>query len=332
MLKHAVIALCLAGTTSAALAADYLERPEFIAMAKELEQTGMYAPGELQTLFKTVKRQDRVLELMSRAPERRKEWFEYRPIFITSARVRQGVQFWRENQPALTLAEAKTGVPAEMIVSILGVETSYGRNKGSFRVIDALATLGFDHPPRAPFFSKELREFLVLSRENGMNPSEIRGSYAGAMGYPQFMPSSWRNLAIDFDGDGRIDLINNPTDAIGSIANYFKGNGWKPGQGVVLPATARTEISDDSVSTTLNTTTTLAAISQTGIQANHNLPADTPATAFRLQGTNGSEYWIGLHNFYVITRYNRSIMYAMAVNDLADLIKQQKLAEDTSTN
>jgi len=331
MLKHALIALCLAGSTTA-MAADYLDRPEFLSMVKELEQAGTYAPGELQALFKNVKRQDRVLELMSRAPERRKEWFEYRPIFITQQRVRQGVQFWRENAAALALAESKTGVPAEMIVSILGVETSYGRNKGSFRVIDALATLGFDHPPRAPFFSKELREFLILSRENGMNPSEVRGSYAGAMGYPQFMPSSWRNLAVDFDGDGRIDLINNPVDAIGSIANYFKGNGWKPGEAVVLAGTATGNISDDSVANTLNTTTTLAAIAKSGIQSNHNLAPNTPATAFRLQGTNGSEYWIGLHNFYVITRYNRSIMYAMAVNDLANLIKQEKQAGDARAN
>jgi membrane-bound lytic murein transglycosylase B len=331
MLKQALFILCLTGSTTV-MASDYLERPEFLSMAKELEQAGTYAPGELQTLFKDVKRQDRVLELMSRAPERRKEWFEYRPIFITSARIRQGVQFWRENAEALALAESKTGVPAEMIVSILGVETSYGRNKGSFRVIDALATLGFDHPPRAPFFSKELREFLILSRENDMDPSEIRGSYAGAMGYPQFMPSSWRNLAVDFDGDGRIDLINNPVDAIGSIANYFKGNGWKPSEAVVLAGTATGEISEDSVSTTLNTSTTLAAIQQSGIQNSHNLAPTTAATAFRLQGTNGSEYWIGLHNFYVITRYNRSIMYAMAVNDLANLIKQEKQAEDNQAN
>jgi len=331
MLKHALFALCLAGS-STAMASDYLDRPEFLSMAKELEQAGYYAPGELNTLFKQVERQDRVLELMSRAPERRKEWFEYRPIFITSTRIKQGAQFWRENAEALALAESKTGVPAEIIVSILGVETSYGRNKGSFRVIDALATLGFDHPPRAPFFSKELREFLILSRENGMDPSEIRGSYAGAMGYPQFMPSSWRNLAVDFDGDGRIDLINNPIDAIGSIANYFKGNGWKPGEPVVLAGTASGEISEDSVSTTLNTTTTLAAIQQSGIRSSHNLVPTTPATAFRLQGTNGTEYWIGLHNFYVITRYNRSIMYAMAVNDLASLIKQEKQAEDNRAN
>ena len=331
MLKHALFALCLASSTTA-MASDYLDRPEFLSMAKELEQTGYYAPGELNTLFEHVKRQDRVLELMSRAPERRKEWFEYRPIFITSTRIKQGVQFWRENAEALALAESKTGVPAEIIVSILGVETSYGRNKGSFRVIDALATLGFDHPPRAPFFSKELREFLILSRENGMDPTETRGSYAGAMGYPQFMPSSWRNLAVDFDGDGRIDLINNPIDAIGSIANYFKGNGWKPGESVVLAGTATGEISEDSVSTTLNTTTTLAAIQQSGIVSSHNLLPTTPATAFRLQGTNGIEYWIGLHNFYVITRYNRSIMYAMAVNDLASLIKQEKQAEEYQAN
>lgn len=325
MIKRAMMALTLL-LPATAWSADYLERPEYQAMVQELVAGGHYQAEEVHALFRTVTRQQRVLDLMSRAPERRREWFEYRPIFITQARVNQGVQFWREHERALTRAEQVTGVPAEMIVAILGVETSYGRNKGSFRVIDAIATLGFDHPTRHPYFSRELTQFLILARENGLDPREIRGSYAGAMGYPQFMPSSWRNLAVDFDGDGVIDLINNPVDAIGSIANYFKGNGWKPGQPVVTRAEVQGDIADDRLSTSLETVSTIGALTQAGLRPQASLPANTPASAFRLQGDNGPEYWLGLHNFYVITRYNRSILYAMAVNDLAELVRQQKQA------
>lgn len=323
MLKQTLTALSLL-LPMAATGSDYLERPEYQAMVQELVSGGHYQAEEVHALFRDVTRQQRVLDLMSRAPERRREWFEYRPIFITQTRVNQGVQFWREHERALSRAEQATGVPAEIIVAILGVETSYGRNKGSFRVIDAIATLGFDHPTRYPYFSKELTQFLILARENGLDPAEIRGSYAGAMGYPQFMPSSWRNLAVDFDGDGVIDLINNPIDAIGSIASYFKGNGWKPGQPVVARAQADGDVAEASLSTSLETVSTVAALGQAGLRPLEPLPATLPATAFRLQGDNGPEYWLGLHNFYVITRYNRSILYAMAVNDLAGLLKQQK--------
>ncbi len=316
--RNGLMALALLGGT--AQAGDFSRYEELNAMIEQLEAEKVYAPGELAALFDGVSRQDKILELIARPAEKTREWKDYRPIFMTRNRVEKGVAFYDQYRDVFTRAEQAHGVPAGIILAILGVETTYGGNKGSYRVIEALATLGFDYPPRAPFFRRELREFLVLTKQNGMNPLDIRGSYAGAMGFPQFMPSSWRRLAVDFDGDNRIDLINNPVDAIGSIANYLKANGWRKGE----PATVRARIRgldyDRAASTELKTVSTLGALAKQGLTPREPVPGltdATPASALRLQGTNGGEYWIGLNNFYVITTYNRSILYAMAVHQLA---------------
>lgn len=311
-------------------AQDFSQYEELTAMIAQLESEKIYAPGELQSLFQQVKRQDRILELIARPAEKSKEWRDYRPIFMTETRVRDGLVFWDQHRDALARAEQQFGVPASQIVAIIGVETKYGGNKGSWKVIEALATLGLDYPPRAPFFRRELREFLVLSKQNGLDPLNTVGSYAGAMGFPQFMPSSWRRLAIDFDGDGRIDLLNNPVDAIGSIANYFKANGWRAGE----PVTVRARISgndyDKATSTELKATSTLEQLAKQGLQPRDALAmaATTPASGLRLQGANGGEFWLALNNFYVITTYNRSILYAMAAYQLADALDAARKARD----
>lgn len=187
-------------------------------------------------VFAEVQRKQSILDAISRPAERVKPWKDYRPMFITDARIARGVDFWRQHEAVLARAEQEYGVPAQYIVAIIGVETFFGRNTGNYRVIDALSTLGFDYPPRAEFFRKELREFLLLAREEQLDPLTLKGSYAGAMGLPQFMPSSFRNFAVDFDGDGHINIWNNPDDAIGSVASYFKRHGWVPGEGVVSRA------------------------------------------------------------------------------------------------
>ncbi|MDO8266451.1 MAG: lytic murein transglycosylase B [Moraxellaceae bacterium] len=308
---------------------EFRQYEEVQAIIASLEQEKIYAPGELAALFEQVARDEGVLKAIARPAEGTKEWKEYRPIFLTSERVEKGLAFWREHEETLNRAEATYGVPPEMILAILGVETKYGGNKGRNRVIDALATLGLDYPPRAPFFRKELREFLILSKENGLDPLNTWGSYAGAMGYPQFMPSSWRRLAVDFDGDKKIDLINNPVDAIGSIANYFKANGWKTGEPLAVRARIINQEYDSVISKELKTVSTLGEIAKKGLvpRETASFMASTPASAIRLQGDNGGEFWLGFTNFYVITTYNRSILYAMAAMQLSQEIRAAREAE-----
>lgn len=324
----AVLALA-AGSSQAG---DFSQYEELTAMIEQLEADKVYAPGELAGIFDTVARQDKILELIAKPAEKSKEWKDYRPIFMTESRVSAGLAFWDQYRDALTRAEQTYGVPASMILAILGVETKFGGNKGGYKVIEALATLGFDYPPRAPFFRKELREFLLLSKQNGMDPRSVQGSYAGAMGFPQFMPSSWRRLAVDFDGDGKIDLINSPVDAIGSIANYFKANGWRNGEPVTVRARIQGQDYNNATSKELKTVTTLAELARQGLSPREPLsqptPGSTPVSGLRLQGTNGGEFWIGFNNFYVITTYNRSILYAMAAHQLAEALENARKERD----
>ncbi len=302
-------------------AADYVgpNVDEFVA---EMTRDYGFASEQLHELFAKAERKQAILDAISRPAERVKPWKEYRPIFLTDSRVAQGVDFWRENEAALTRAEAEYGVPAEIIVAIIGVETFYGRNTGSHRVIDALSTLGFDYPPRQPFFRQQLKEFLLLTREEQVDPLTLKGSYAGAMGLPQFMPSSFRAYAVDFDSDGHIDIWNNPTDAIGSAASYFKQHGWAAGEPVVARAKVSGERFEEGLTVGLESQKNAGEMRALGWQFDKSVANETAVTAFRLEGADGDEYWLGLPNFYVITRYNRSVMYAMAVHQLS-----QQLAE-----
>jgi membrane-bound lytic murein transglycosylase B len=327
MLKSLLCALlgsfCLSAAPAHAVG-EYLQYEELTAVIAQLEKEQVYAPGELQTLFASVSRDESSLKAIARPAEATKEWKDYRPNFLNPERVQKGLEFWNQYADVLARAEKTWGVPPEMIVAIIGVETKYGGNKGKSRVMDALATLGLDYPPRAPFFRKELREFLILAKENGLDPLNTYGSYAGAMGFPQFMPSSWRNLAVDFDGDGKRDLINNPVDAIGSVGNYFKANGWKTGEDVVVRARIISQDYDSTVNIKdLKTDSTLADIARKGLipRSAGSYLASMPATAIRLQGDNGGEFWLGFNNFYVITKYNRSILYAMAAFQLSQELK-----------
>jgi membrane-bound lytic murein transglycosylase B len=315
-------AIGLLGAIGAApgLAGAYENEVQVDAFIAEMTREHGFAEARLREMFAGAERKQAILDAISRPAERVKPWKEYRPIFITDARIAQGVEFWNRHAETLARAEREYGVPAQVIVAIIGVETFFGRNTGNWRVIDALATLGFDYPPRADFFRKELREFLLLTREQQVDPLALKGSYAGAMGLPQFMPSSFRAYAVDFDGDGHINIWTNPDDAIGSVASYFKRHGWQPGEPVVSAASIQGEQVEQGLTQGLDPVKTAGELRQLGWSSVAALPDELPVTAFRLEGAEGDEYWLGLPNFFVITRYNRSVMYAMAVNQLAELL------------
>ena len=251
-------------------------------------------------------------------------WYKYRKIFMTEARIDDGVKFWRENAEALANVSAQTGVAPEIIVAIIGVETGYGKNMGNHRILDALATLSFAYPPRSAFFTGELEHFLLLCREENINPREPVGSYAGAMGYPQFMPSSFRALAKDFEQDGRRDIWKNPRDAIASVANYFEKNGWQREQDVAVRAKAVGNQYKSVLNKDLKPNTTLAQLNRVNVSATENIPANASVKLVALEQIENDELWLGLHNFYVITRYNHSPLYAMAAYQLSQEIKQRR--------
>ena len=232
--------------------------------------------------------------------------------------------FWNRHAQLLERAEREFGVPPEIIVAILGVETRYGRYTGKHRVIDALSTLAFEYPPRSRFFTSELEQYLLMTREEQIDPLSLKGSYAGAMGIPQFISSSYRNYAIDFDGDGHRNLWNSPADAIGSVANYFKRHGWKPGE----PVTFQTLVSGNGyealVAKGIKPKVPLDEFSAFGVKVPEGLDLSQAAALIELETEGIPEFWIGLHNFYVITRYNHSPLYAMAVYQLSEEIRKRK--------
>jgi membrane-bound lytic murein transglycosylase B len=278
-------------------------------------------PDEIRAVLAEARYQQSIIDAITRPAEAR-PWHQYRPIFLTETRIAGGAEFWRANEDLLAEVSERFGVPVEIIVSIVGVETNYGMNTGSFRVIDALATLGFYFPRRADFFASELGHFLSLAREEKLPLTEVRGSYAGAMGIGQFIPSSYRAYAVDFDGSGRRDLWRSLPDALGSVANYLARHRWRTGEPIVLPV--RTVPDDLEADFGMNLNHTLAEIAAMGIEFDRDgLDDDMPATLVTLETADGVEYWIGLNNFYVITRYNRSPLYAMAVTQLAEQIRER---------
>ena len=301
--------------------ADYASRPEVQAYLDELSARHGFSREWLSGVLAGAERKDSIIEAISRPAEKAKPWHEYRGIFITDERIAAGVDFWHEHGDTLVAAAERYGVAPEVVVAIIGVETYYGRYLGRYRVIDALSTLAFDYPRRASFFKGELTEFLLLVREEGHDPFTAMGSYAGAMGYGQFIPSSYRAYAVDFDADGVRDIWANKTDAIGSVANYFARHGWR-GQG---PAALPVELGDPSLDALANAGLelehTIGELRERGVTGSDGLPADARAALFRMQTVDGDEYWLGLHDFYVVTRYNRSAMYALAVLQLAAEIR-----------
>ena len=301
--------------------ADYSKHPEAKKFVADMVSKNGFSKAELNTWLESAEKKQSILDAMARPAEKSKTWKEYRPIFMVPLRIENGVKFWVENKAELDRAEKEFGVPAEMIVAIIGVETNYGRNMGGHRVIDALSTLAFDYPPRAPFFLSELENYLLLAREQKHDPLEFKGSYAGAMGFGQFMPSSYRKWAVDFSGDGFTDIWKNQSDAIGSVANYFKEHGWKTGEPVTVGAHAADNMNAAQLNSIVPPAITVDEWRKQGINPTSWLPPNTRAIAFQFEGVDGAEYWFGLQNFYTITRYNRSPMYAMAVYQLSQYIK-----------
>lgn len=301
--------------------ADYSQHPEAKKFISEMVSKNDFSKAELVALLQKAEKKQSILDAISRPAEQSKTWKEYRPIFMVPQRIENGVKFWQENKAELERAETEYGVPAEIIVAIIGVETSYGRNMGGYNVLDALTTLAFDYPARAPFFRSELENYLLLTREQKHSALDFKGSYAGAMGYGQFMPSSYRKWAVDFSGDGFTDIWKNPSDAIGSVANYFKMHGWKTGEPVTVEAHAADNMQAPQLNSIVPPTLTVDQWREQGINPISWLPPTTRVIAFQFEGVNGAEYWFGLQNFYTITRYNRSPMYAMAVYQLSQSIK-----------
>ena len=278
-------------------------------------------PQHIRDVLAQAQLRQPILDAMSRPAEAVRPWRDYRPIFINDQRINGGIRFYRENRAALDRVAAETGVPAEMIVAIIGVETSYGRVTGNYRVVDALYTLAFDFPRRAPFFAGELAQLFALQKaEPQLDLLQLKGSYAGAMGMGQFMPSSYRLWAKDGDGDGRRDLLTHLPDVFASIANYFVVHGWERGAPVVARAD-RASGAEDFRPETVDPVHPLAALAARGYTPRAGEPVAEGATLITLDGDSGPEYWLGYRNFYVITRYNRSPMYSLAVHQLAQAIR-----------
>lgn len=310
--------------------AEYLSRQDSLGFIEQMVSKHGFDRKELDELFAAVVKRDELFELMER-PAEKKPWYQYRPIFVTESRARAGLDFWKENRVWFDKAQAEFGVPPEMILAIIGVETRYGSYTGKQPVFDTLVTFAFDYPKRANFFRRQLEEFLLLTREEGMDPRQPNGSYAGAMGMPQFIASSYRAYAIDFDGDGRRDLWNSPADVIGSVANYFARHGWRDGGEVIRPASVE-GTAWRAIEGGLRPRYTLAELERLGVRnSGEQVPPDTEATLIALELENGERHVLGLHNFYVITRYNHSELYAMAAWELSQLLRhmlnEQTLAQ-----
>ena len=362
---------------------NYAEHPDAVKFSEQMTEKHDFSVAEMNGWLSNAKRVESIISAMERPAEKVKPWYQYKKHFISDLRISRGVEFWLQHKDTLTRAESEFGVDAAMIVSIIGVETNYGRNVGSYRVIDALSTLAFDYyttvdkrESRRLFFTHQLENLFLLARDQKQDPQSLLGSYAGAMGWGQFMPSSYRDYAVDFDTDGFADIWNNPTDAIGSVANYFAKHGWRSGQAVALRAVLENtangsrpegtthivaagdtlyavanqygiKVSDLQTTNNLENarqlsvgqelsihtplklnqlrrpSTTLGDLKTQGLRALEPADESRKALPLELDIGGGSEYWLGLNNFYVISRYNPRIKYAMAVYQLSELIRSQ---------
>ena len=302
-----------------------LQQEDVVEFIDEMVTTHEFDHDALSAVLATAEIKPTIIKKISAPAEKKLTWGEYRKIFITKERINAGVTFWRENRGMLERIKLETGVPIEILVGIIGVETYFGRITGKDRVIDALATLAFNYPPRATFFRKELTQFLILAREEGLDPTVPMGSYAGAMGRPQFMPSSFRAYAVDSTGDGKRDIWDNWTDASGSIASYFLAHGWRNSEEVVAQASLGNGWSRaiPKPANTLKITDTVESLSKKGVLFVTDLCADSGGQLLTYEGDDGIEHWVGFHNFFVITKYNRSVMYALAVHQLGQQISSQ---------
>ncbi len=307
-----------------AWAVPLADNPPLRALIDRLVQQDGFDRSEVERLLTEATYQQSIVDAITR-PAEKMPWSRYRPIFMTEERINGGVAFWQQHADLLARAERELGVPAAVITAIIGVETRYGANTGRYRALDALTTLTVAGLPRSAFFGQELRELFLLGREEHVDPFTITGSYAGALGLPQFIPSSYRAYAVDFDHDGRRDLLGSPADAIGSVANYLNRHGWTYGQSISAAATV-TPAAASLAGTDPTPRLLLAELRRQGVTAatDKTVPASAKAALIRLDGDQGDEYHLGFQNFYVITRYNHSPLYAMAVTQLAAAIGERR--------
>jgi membrane-bound lytic murein transglycosylase B len=326
-MKQIITLAAVSVLSASCLAQSHPGAEEFAARAAK--EHGFDA-AETMELLGEARFKESIVEAMTR-PAEGKDWHEYRKIFLNEERIEGGVEFWREHEELISRAAETYGVEPEMIVSIIGVETYYGRITGGYRVLDALATLSFHYPEnlrdRSAFFSRELMNFMLLGKEEELPLREVKGSYAGAMGLGQFMPSSYLEYAVDLDGDGRRDLWSSVADATGSVANYLRRHGWKAGQ----PVTARANVAEGANTGPVTRSSykpekTLSDLAADGFTTALDIPADTRSGIVRLRESSGDSYWLTFDNFYVITRYNRSALYAMAVYDLSQAVRAAREA------
>ncbi|MDO9046504.1 MAG: lytic murein transglycosylase B [Methylobacter sp.] len=302
---------------------DIREKESMNAFIEQMATKHQFDESELDDLFETVEIKQDILKRIA-SPSEGLPWYKYRKIFLTEARIDAGVQFWKDNAATLAAAEKQYGVPAEIIIAIIGVETLFGKNTGNHRVIDALSTLAFAYPPRSKFFLGELENFLLLCRDEHINPADPIGSYAGAMGLPQFMPSSFRAYAVDFDNDNRRDIWHNNSDVIASIGNYFAKHHWQTGQAIAVPVTAKYKNYEPVLNNDLKPNLSVAELESLNLIIPRQLPLNSKVKLLSFEQQQGEELWAALDNFYVITRYNHSPLYAMAVYQLSLSILNKK--------
>jgi membrane-bound lytic murein transglycosylase B len=308
-----------------------LDRAEIRAFVEATAAAQKMQPLDVYRLLAKAEPQPRIIELISKPAERVSAWWEYRANFLTEQRIAEGTQFMLEHRARLEKAHRDTGVAPQYVVAIIGVETFYGRITGKYRVLDALATLAFDYPPRAEFFRSELAQFIALSKEEKVDPLTALGSYAGAMGASQFMPSSYRRYAVDGSDDNQRDLFADWDDIIASVANYFKEHGWVAGGPVLADAVVQPDAPAIAEAGNLKLNETIAGLKAKGVEFDPaGKDADTPVLLVPAETEGGPSYRVGFKNFEVITRYNRSVRYAMAVHDLAETIAVRVAAADAT--
>lgn len=319
--------LFIASFVSNCAIASSLSANKQAAFIEKMVSKHQFNEHYLTELFSQATPNQAILESIAK-PWEAKPWFKYYPIFLTEKRLNKGLEFWQQYQTELAEVEKQTGVPAQIIVSIIGVETFYGSYLGKYTVFDALQTLAFNYPPRSTFFTSELEHLFLLAREEQFDITSLMGSYAGAMGWGQFIPSSYRAYAVDFDKDGQRDLLNNPLDAIASIANYFKRHGWQAGKPIAYPASVKGSQYNSLLSTSLKLKHTWQQVQDAGVglstESSPEFPADTSVKLIEFELEQGKEYWLVFGNFYSITRYNHSPLYAMVVYQLSEQLVAAK--------
>jgi membrane-bound lytic murein transglycosylase B len=323
-------ALVILGAGVRPAAAIDTHRADVKSFIGEVSSRDSISKRQLRKLLNGAKSQPAIIDAMNRPAEKAKPWYEYRPIFLTEKRIQEGADFWIAHRQELDRASVKSGVAPEYLAAIVGVETFYGRLTGSYRVLDALATLAFDYPARAKFFRDELEQFILLSRDLGLDPKVVKGSYAGAMGAPQFMPSNYRRYAVDANADGHIDLWNNWADVCASVGNYLKEHGWNAGEPVLSDAAVDEDKIADLDGRKLALSDTVESLKAKGVNFDSSLPPEAPALLIAADEADGVHWRVGYNNFYVITRYNHSALYAMAVYELASAMKQRILLHDAA--